>query len=43
MDAVDLPKATTRINESTKVPALATITVGVLITGLVCLGDIKLT
>ena len=39
----DLPKATTRINESTKVPALATITVGVLITGLVCLGDIKLT
>ena len=39
----DLPKATTRINESTKVPALATITVGALITGLVCLGDIKLT
>ena len=39
----DLPKATASITESTKVPALATIIVGALITGLVCLGDMKLT
>ena len=39
----DLPKATASITESTKVPALATIIVSLLITGLVCLGDMKLT
>ena len=39
----DLPKATASITESTKVPAVATIVVGVLITGLVCVGDMKLT
>ena len=39
----DLPKVTARITESTKVPAVATIVVGALITGLVCVGDMKLT
>ena len=39
----DLPKATTRITDSTKVPAVATIVVGCLITGLVYVGDMKLT
>ena len=39
----DLPKATARITESTKVPAVATIVVGGLVTGLVCVGDMKLT
>ena len=39
----DLPKATVHITESTKVPAVATIVVGCLITGLVCVGDMKLT
>ena len=39
----DLPKTTARITDSTKVPAVATIVVGCLITGLVCVGDMKLT
>ena len=39
----DLPKTTTRITDSTKVPAVATIVVGCLITGLVYVGDMKLT
>ena len=39
----DLPKTTTRITDSTKVPAVATIVVGSLITGLVYVGDMKLT
>ena len=39
----DLPKATARITDSTKVPAVATIVVGCLITGLVYVGDMKLT
>jgi len=39
----DLPKATARITESTKVPAVATIVAGILITGLVYVGDMKLT
>ena len=39
----DLPKTTARITDSTKVPAVATIVVGCLITGLVYVGDMKLT
>ena len=39
----DLPKATARISESTSVPAVATVGVAVLIAGLVCVGDVKLT
>ena len=39
----DLPKTTARITDSTKVPAVATIVVGCLITGLVCVGDMRLT
>ena len=39
----DLPKTTARITDSTKVPAVATIVVGSLITGLVYVGDMKLT
>jgi len=39
----DLPKTTARITDATKVPAVATIVVGCLITGLVCVGDMKLT
>ncbi len=39
----DLPKTTARITDSTKVPAVATIGVGCLITGLVYVGDMKLT
>ena len=39
----DLPKTTARITDSTKVPAVATIVVGCLITGLVYVGDLKLT
>ena len=39
----DLPKATARISESTSVPAVATVGVAVLIVGLVCVGDVKLT
>ena len=39
----DLPEATGRINESTNVPAVATVLVAVVIGGLVCIGDVKLT
>ena len=39
----DLPKATARISESTSVPAVATVVVAVVIAGLVCVGDVKLT
>ena len=39
----DLPEATGRINESTNVPAVATVLVAVVIGGLVCVGDVKLT
>jgi APA family basic amino acid/polyamine antiporter len=39
----DLPKATARITESTQVPAVATVVVALLIAGLVCVGDLKLT
>ena len=39
----DLPKTTARITDSTKVPAVATIVVGCLITGLVYVGDMRLT
>ena len=39
----DLPKATARISESTSVPAVATVGVAVLIAGLVCVGNVKLT
>ena len=39
----DLPKTTARITDSTKVPTVATIGVGCLITGLVYVGDMKLT
>ena len=39
----DLPKATGRVTESTKVPAVATVLVAVVIGGLVCGGDVKLT
>ena len=39
----DLPKATARISESTRVPAVATVGVAVLIAGWVCVGDVKLT
>lgn len=39
----DLPKTTARITDSTKVPTVATIVVGCLITGLVYVGDMKLT
>ena len=39
----DLPKATARISESTNVPAVATVVVAVVIAGLVCVGDVKLT
>lgn len=39
----DLPKSTARISESTSVPAVATVGVAVLIAGLVCVGDVKLT
>jgi APA family basic amino acid/polyamine antiporter len=39
----DLPKATARISESTRVPAVATVGVAVLIAGGVCVGDVKLT
>ena len=39
----DLPKATGRVTESTKVPAVATVLVAVVIGGLVCVGDVKLT
>jgi len=39
----DLPKATAHISESTQVPAVATVAVAVLIAGLVCIGDVRLT
>ena len=39
----DLPKATAHIREASSVPTVATAVVGVLIAGLVCLGDLKLT
>ena len=39
----DLPEATGRVTESTKVPAVATVLVAVVIGGLVCVGDVKLT
>jgi len=39
----DLPEATGRVTESTKVPAAATVLVAVVIGGLVCVGDVKLT
>ena len=39
----DLPEATGRIKQSTKVPAVATVLVAVVIGGLVCVGDVKLT
>ena len=39
----DLPEATANIRESTGVPVIATIVVGIFIAGLACLGDFKLT
>ena len=39
----DLPGATANIRESTGVPVIATIVVGIFIAGLACLGDFKLT
>lgn len=39
----DLPKASGRINESTKVPEVATVLIAVMVSGLVCVGDVKLT
>jgi APA family basic amino acid/polyamine antiporter len=39
----DLPEATGRVTESAKVPAVATLLVAVVIGGLVCIGDMKLT
>ena len=39
----DLPEATARVTESTKVPAVATVLVAAVIGGLVCIGDVKLT
>ena len=39
----DLPKATARVTESSKVPAAATLLVSAVIAGLVCIGDMKLT
>ena len=39
----DLPEATGRVTESTKVPAVATVLVAVVIGGLICVGDVKLT
>jgi len=39
----DLPEATGRVTESTKVPAVATVLVAVVIGGLVCVGDVNLT
>ena len=39
----DLPKATARISKSTRVPAVATVGVAVLIAVGVCVGDVKLT
>jgi APA family basic amino acid/polyamine antiporter len=39
----DLPKATARISESTRVPAVATVGVAVLIAVGVCVDDVKLT
>lgn len=39
----DLPKATAHIRQTSSVPTVATVVVGVLIAGLVCLGDLKLT
>ena len=39
----DLPEATANIRESTGVPVIATIVVGIFIAGLACLGDFKVT
>jgi len=39
----DLPKATARVTESSKVPAAATLLVSAVIAGLVCIADMKLT
>lgn len=39
----DLPEATGRINESTKVPTVATVMVAVVIAGIVFVGEVKLT
>ena len=39
----DLPEATANIRESTGVPVIATIVVGIFIAGLACLGDFKIT
>ena len=39
----DLPGATANIRESTGVPVIATIVVGIFIAGLACLGDFKVT
>ena len=39
----DLPEATARVTESSKVPAAATLLVSAVIAGLVCIGDVKLT
>jgi APA family basic amino acid/polyamine antiporter len=39
----DFPKQVGQVRESTKVPAVATILVAVIISGLVCVGDLRLT
>ncbi len=39
----DLPKASGRINESTKVPEVATVLISVMVSGLVCVCDVKRT
>ena len=39
----DFPKQVGQVKESTKVPAVATVLVAVIISGLVCVGDLKLT
>ena len=39
----DFPKQVGQVKESTKVPAVATVLVAVIISGLVCVGDLRLT